>query len=65
MSKTITLHKYTGTFATGHCTDDYHFYDVDHFATSIEEASEFFQELADMRDDEFVDIFQIDDKYIK
>ena len=68
MSKIIELHKYTARFATfapGHYTDDYRFFEVHHFAPSIKDALKYFEELASMRGDEFVDIFQIDDEDVQ
>lgn len=56
----MTKHKYTAGFAR--YTPKYEYYEVSHYAETIDEAHSYFEKLEIETGDVFVDIFEIDDK---
>ena len=57
----MTKHKYTAGFAKRYTTK-YEYYEVSHYAETIDEAHSYFEKLEIETGDVFVDIFEIDDK---
>ena len=59
----MTKHKYTARFAKRYTTK-YEYYEVSHYAETIDEAQSYFEKLELETGDEFFDIFEIDDKLV-
>ena len=57
----MTKHKYTAGFTKGYTTK-HEYYEVSHYAETIDEAQSYFEKLELETGDIFVDIFEIDDK---